>query len=62
MFKIKGVVTDVNKSALDKLAKTDGRIANARVHGEWMTPAITLKRAESDNQAGSSQAPSGDVE
>lgn len=46
-----GVVTEVDKSVLDKLAKTDGRIRDALVQGPWMTPALSIPRAIKESQA-----------
>ena len=37
-----GVVAEVHRDILDKLAKTDKRISGALVHGAWMTPAVSI--------------------
>jgi hypothetical protein len=48
VFMHAGVVTEVDKDRLNVLAKTDGRIARALKHGEWMTPALSVPRLARD--------------
>lgn len=51
-FAIKGVVTEVSKDVCDRLALKDGRVKNAYVPGEWMTPAVSIPRIEREAKAG----------
>lgn len=53
VFTMPGVVTEVDKGVLDHLAKKDGRIARALVQGEFMTPSVSIRRAERENQSSS---------